>query len=216
MKNFFVTIVVIIILALGAWYFFGMKDKTETPTDTNGTATSTNTTLPQAYSSAGEGFSIRLPAGYTVDESHVYQATPTKKFAGVKFTIPLAMATGTNLGRDTYISVERLATTSIASTASSTAATCTGSKFFDGTHANQTITQNGVTYSVASSSGAGAGNRYEETVYALANSNPCVAVRYFIHYSVFENYPAGSIVEFNKQAILDQFDQIRKTLVVLK
>jgi hypothetical protein len=67
---------------------------------------------------------------------------------------------------------------------------------------------------VASTTGAAAGNRYEETVYAIPGTNPCVAVRYFVHYGVIENYPPGTVRQFDKQALLDQFDRIRRTLVV--
>ena len=79
-----------------------------------------------------------------------------------------------------------------------------------------TITDNGTIYSVASSTGAGAGNRYEETVYALPGTNPCVAVRYFIHYGVIENYPAGTVQAFNQPALLATFDAIRRTLVIVQ
>jgi hypothetical protein len=39
-------------------------------------------------------------------------------------------------------------------------------------------------------------------------------VRYFIHYGVFQNYPAGMVREFDQQALLASFDAIRRTLVV--
>lgn len=69
-------------------------------------------------------------------------------------------------------------------------------------------------FNVASSTGAGAGNRYEEIVYAIPGTNPCQAVRYFIHYSFFENYPVGTVREFDKKTIVTQFDQIRRTLIL--
>ncbi|HVS79986.1 MAG TPA: hypothetical protein VHF05_03315, partial [Candidatus Paceibacterota bacterium] len=78
----------------------------------------------------------------------------------------------------------------------------------------KTITENGTDYSVASSTGAGAGNRYEETVYALPGTNPCVGVRYFVHYGVIENYPAGAVKEFDRQSLLSTFDSMRKTLIL--
>jgi hypothetical protein len=76
------------------------------------------------------------------------------------------------------------------------------------------IIENGTKYSVASSSEAGAGNRYSETVYSIPGTNPCLAIRYFIHYTVFENYPIGSITQFNLPNILSQFDSVRKTLII--
>jgi hypothetical protein len=66
----------------------------------------------------------------------------------------------------------------------------------------------------ATSTDAGAGNRYEERVYAVKGTNPCIAVRYFIHYGVLENYPPGAVKSFDRAGLLAQFDAIRHTLVV--
>ncbi len=165
----------------------------------------TNQDLPQTYSNSKYGFSIRLPQGYTTDASYVYNMTPTKTFNGVKFTIPASLATGTNLGSDTYISVET----------NPSSQTCTADTFLDGSNiVAKTMTENGTDYSVASSTGAGAGNRYEETVYSIPGTNPCIAVRYFIHYSVIENYPPGTVTAFDEQSLINQFDTIRKTLTL--
>lgn len=160
--------------------------------------------LTKVYSNSGDGFSIRLPEGYVADESYAYQGMgPGRDIGGVKFTIPAALSHGTNLAEDTYISVEELPRT----------ATCQAGLFLD--RGTATEVQDGeVTYSVASSTGAGAGNRYEETVYALPGTNPCVAVRYFIHYGVIENYPAGAVRQFDAAALMSEFDAIRRTLII--
>jgi hypothetical protein len=71
------------------------------------------------------------------------------------------------------------------------------------------ITDNNVEYSFASSTDARAGNRYEEQVWAFPENNPYLAVHYFIHYGVLKNCPQGSISEFNRDALIDQFDKIR-------
>jgi hypothetical protein len=68
----------------------------------------------------------------------------------------------------------------------------------------------------ASSTDAAAGNRYEEWVYATPVTDGCLGVRYFIHYGVFENYPAGAVREFDHTSLVAQFDAIRHTLVVSK
>ncbi len=162
--------------------------------------------LTQIYSRGADGFSLRLPAGYSVDDSYKYQASPLKIINGVKFTIPKSTSYGTNLGSDSYISVEQIT--------NNESQECTASEFFDGTHVSEIKTGNGVTYSVATSSGAGAGNRYEETVFAIPETNPCIAVRYFVHYGVFQNYPAGTTREFDSSALLNEFESIRNTLVV--
>ena len=165
--------------------------------------------LPQMYSNSTQSFSIRLPSGYAVDESYRYQELgPGKDIFGIKFTIPASIATGTNLASDSYISVEEIPKVK----------SCTANLFLEqGTV--QSFNDAGTDYSFASSTGAGAGNRYEETIYALSGTSAdwqtCIAVRYFIHYGVFENYPAGIVREFDKQAILAQFDLIRRSLVMM-
>lgn len=164
--------------------------------------------LPRVYESGSEGFSIRYPDHYTVDSHYSYQELgPDKSIGGVKFTINPAIAAGTNLARDTYISLEEIPR----------ADTCKSSLFLPSgpmNHAPRTVTDHGVSYSVATSTGAGAGNRYQETVYAIPGTNPCVAVRYFIHYAVLENYSPGKVKAFDKSALLGQFDAMRRTLIL--
>ncbi len=163
--------------------------------------------LPQIFASSTAGFSIRLPEGYTPDESYRYQEVgPGKDVAGIKFTIPAAVAAGTNLSVDTYLSVEEVPQTLL----------CTAALFLEkgrGTTAYM-IPDGGTDYSVASSTGAGAGNRYDETVYAIPGTNPCIAVRYFIHYGVIQNYPEGVVREFDETALLAAFGAIRRTLTL--
>jgi len=168
--------------------------------------------LSQIYANSSEGFSLGLPSEYSVDESYTYQELgPNKDIFGIKFTIPTSVATGTNLGADSYLSVEQIPQ------ANPPAVDCSASLFLDQGSISSVVTEGNTTYSVASSTGAGAGNRYEETVYALPGTNPCVAVRYFIHYGVIENYPAdGAVREFDKHALLSQFDAIRSTLIIVQ
>ncbi|MDE1924731.1 MAG: MliC family protein [Patescibacteria group bacterium] len=169
-----------------------------------------------AFASSTFGFSVKYPQGYT-PASYVYQELgPGKDIKGVKFTIPASVATGTNLASDSYISVEQLPSVQPATTGVS--GDCTADKFLDmgnGSHI-QTVTDNGVDYSVASSTGAGAGNRYEEWAWAIPGTNPCLAVRYFIHYGVIQNYPPGMVQQFDEAALLKQFDGIRQSLVIGK
>ncbi len=160
--------------------------------------------LSQMFATSSLGFSLRYPEGYARDESYRYQELgPGKDILGVKFTIPAALATGTNLSADSYVSVEEIPQVR----------DCSAALFLERGVAEDVV-DDGTTYSVASSTGAGAGNRYEETVYAFPGTSPCIAVRYFIHYGVLENYPAGTVRAFDHQSLTDQFDAIRRTLSI--
>lgn len=160
--------------------------------------------LSQAYATSTLGFSIRYPAGYTLDTAYRYQELgPGRDIAGVKFTIPASVAAGTNLGADSYLSVETIPQMQ----------DCSAGLFLDRGVARM-VTESGMAYSIASTTGAGAGNRYEETVYAFPSTSSCLAVRYFIHYGVIENYPPGAVREFDRQSLVGQFDAIRRTLTI--
>ncbi len=148
-------------------------------------------------------FSVQYPPGYTLNAAYAYdQFGQNKLIAGVSFTIPQEMATGTNLGSDTRVSVEQLPR----------AKNCTADIFIPADVKAQKVSDNGVQYSLASTTGAGAGNRYEEVVYALVGSSPCTAVRYWVHSSVLENYPAGAVRAFDRAQLLSEFDQVRKSV----
>ena len=159
-----------------------------------------------AFASSEYGFSLRYPPGYTVNGGYVYEGLgPGHDITGVSFTIPASMTTGTNLAADTRLSVETLPD----------AAACTADLFFPaGSVTATTTTENGTEYSVASLTDAGAGNLYEETVYALAGTSPCLAVRTFIHSANIGNFDPGTVTEFDKAALTAEFDAIRKTVVV--
>ncbi len=165
--------------------------------------------LPVSYSNSADRFSIRLPAGYTLNEQYRYtELGPKKEIAGIKFVIASTTAAGTNLSPDSYVSVEGIPL------ATSTLATdCSASLFVSGAKP-QTVNDGQVTYSFAATMGAAAGNRYEEAVFALPGTNPCIAMRYFIHSTVFENYPAGTVKQFDEKALVAQFDAMRHTLII--
>jgi len=199
-----ITAVVVIIIGALLWFFTPIKNLFNRATPAPQVQT-TNEPEEQSYTNSVLGVSLKYPTGFTLNPS--WQNTtvvPTKPISGIQLTIPAAMATGTNLSEDTYVSVEQLPR----------AKSCTGDIFMAQTVRPADVVDNGVTYSVASSSGAAVGNRYEETVWAIKGSNPCTAVRYFVHYGAFENYPPGTIVEFNHTALLNAFDQIRRSVTL--
>ncbi|MCX6737925.1 MAG: MliC family protein [Candidatus Parcubacteria bacterium] len=163
--------------------------------------------LQKIYLDGTIGFSIRYPVDYLIDTSYKYQALgPGKDISGVKFTIPSSLATGTNLSSfDTGISIETIPAVQ----------NCNASRFLDGSTNIQIITDNDIEYSFASVTQGAAGNIYEEEVWAVPGTNPCIAVRYFIHSGNIGNYPEGAVSEFNRANLINQFDKIRRSLTTL-
>jgi len=163
----------------------------EEPTPTTGT-----------IASSTMGYTLTYPLDFTVEENHVYPFSSTKNILGFRVNIPADMATGTNLSADSYVSVEQLPNARL----------CTGDIFMKANVKATNVTEAGVAYSIASSSEGAAGNRYDEIAYALKDSEPCTAVRYYIHTTNIQNYPEGTVTEFNRTALLNEFDQIRRSL----
>lgn len=168
---------------------------------------SSSTILSQTYSSTDYGFSLRYPKGFKINENYEYYALgPNKSIPGVSFTIPLIMASDTNLASDSYLSVE----------INKSAPSCDAKYFLDNVIDEQVENDNGITWSVGHSLGAGAGNLYEEWIYALPTSSPCIAVRYFIHSGNIHNYPIGMVKEFDRSSLLKTFDAIRQSFLLVK
>lgn len=160
--------------------------------------------LPVYYESKQYAFTIRLPEGYAVNESYSYdQLGPDRRINGVKFNVPASETRGTNLSTDSYISVEQLPNEK----------QCTADKFLD--RAELSLLSEGKwRYSVGTMLGAGAGNRYQETVYAILDAHTCMAVRYYLHSTVVENYPEGVVRSFDEKRIVSEFDAIRRSLTL--
>ena len=191
---------------LGGRYLLNKSSGGVTPIIPNTTTEVPVQVATSTYASSTLGFSVVYPKSYTVNDTYAYdQFGPKKLIHGVKFVIPSTMATGTNLSsNDTGVSIEQLPH----------AKKCTADIYMLQNVKAHTESFNGVEYSVASSSDAGAGNRYEETVHAFTSSIPCTALRYFIHYGDINNYDASSsIKEFDRAALLKDFDVIRSSVV---
>ena len=212
MKNKNVLIIIIVVLvAFVLLYLINNREMTSpstVSTSSSGTTTQAinNTGLTQMYVDEKDSFSIRLPQDYIVNNKHEYSINPEENIKGVSFSIPLSIATGTNLSPDSYIAVESMPNVK----------TCNARMFMSQNASSAVITDGTITYSKAITGDAGAGNRYEETVYSPQGTKNCFAVRYFVHYGVLENYPANSVKEFDKTKLINTFDTIRRSLEIKK
>lgn len=197
MKEILIALALAVVLSVAGFYTWKVLGERAAPAVPQVAADTRSSYATSTYS-------VKYPSNFILNAPYAYGAFgPKKPIYGVKFIIPGTVATGTNLSADTGISVEQLPR----------AKNCTGDIYLQANVTARTITENGTEYSFASSSGAAAGNRYEEDVYALATSSPCTAVRYFIHSSNIGNYPAGMVREFDRGALLTEFDKIRASLI---
>jgi len=157
------------------------------------------------YGDAKLGFSIAYPAKWRVDRAHVYpNPIENARIAGVAFIIPPELTLHTNLSTESYLSVE----------SAPAAGTCTPSAFLETTDTQRDEDQGSLHWSVATAGDAGAGNVYDETLYALKGSHPCLAIRYFIHSTNVGNYTPGTVKEFDRAALVGMFDRIRSTFAL--
>jgi hypothetical protein len=193
-------LIVLVVFVGGLLWYVG-KDATPATTTPDESSEAT----VKSYRSSEYDFLFSYSTDFAVNQSHRYQGLgPGTEIPGVSFTIPSAFATGTNLSLDTYISVEVAAGEGA----------CTADRFI--TASSTAVSDAGVMYSTASVSDAGAGNLYEEWVYALVDSTPCTAVRYFVHSTQLANYPEGTVDIYDRVTLLSLFDTMRRSLILTR
>ncbi|MBC7879434.1 MAG: hypothetical protein H7Y59_19880 [Anaerolineales bacterium] len=73
---------------------------------------------------------------------------------------------------------------------------------------------NGLTFVHSTSDGAGAGNYYQQEIYRTVHKNRCYEVIYFMHSTNVGNYPAGTVAEFDRDAILEKLSSIFSTFTI--
>ncbi|HCM43532.1 MAG: hypothetical protein UY39_C0049G0002 [Candidatus Kaiserbacteria bacterium GW2011_GWC2_49_12] len=201
MLKYFVGIVILVVIAVGGYYTWDFfKRAPQSPKVDNTTPSIQMATSTYATTT----FSIVYQNDFAVDDLYFYDQFAGKPIDGVKFTIPLTMATGTTLSSDTYLSIETLPR----------AQSCSGDIYVVPNVDAREVAEGGTVYSVATTSSAAAGNMYEEQVWAIKDSSPCTAVRYFIHSTDIGNYELGAIREFDRPALLRAFDTLRRALLL--
>lgn len=196
MKKILVLFVCACLIIDGVWFIFH-----DQPGDSPAVSNEQPSTL---YANQAFGFSIMVPAGFTVDESYLNQNLgPGREIPGVGFNIPGSWTEGTNLSRDSHIAVEELSDVE-----------CIPETFLFSPSVESEAIQGKNTFTVASASDAGAGNFYDETVYLKEKGSRCYAVRSFIHSTNIGNYPAGTIKEFDRGLLRGALDSIASSLVL--
>lgn len=203
MRYIFGGLVVLLLVGAGGYFLWKMVTVEPTPPPVV-VEEQPPAEVVRTYASSTLGLSVQYPPEFSLNDAYEYQFTQDKAIQGIKFTIPESMATGTNLSSDSGVSVEWLPN----------AHSCSADIYLLANVKAQSVTDEGREYSLATSTDAGAGNLYEEIVYALPDSSPCIAVRYFIHSTQIANYPEGTVREFDREALLGAFDKIRRSLTL--
>lgn len=151
------------------------------------------------YEDSTYSFTVEVPKDFIIDENYELEVNSFLKSMGVSFKVPTSFTEGTNLSADTYMTVEWIPVLS----------SCSPQHYLNPVMGTSTVTQNGTVYDVATSMDAGAGNFYEQIVYMAAQPGSCLAVRYFIHTTNINNYPEGTVREYDRAALLEIFDRMR-------
>ena len=160
-----------------------------------------------ANNTAG-GFSIAYPIDFDTQDN--YSATPSTDWragannvSGIKYfilTVPRAFEPQTNFS-DTTLTVG-------ASSAKAAVAQCMVPDQSGGpATATSSATINGITFTVFTSSDAGAGNLYQTTSYRTLHAGKCYAVEYTVHSSQIANYPSSYNLQPFDQAKIDSLMQ---------
>ena len=155
----------------------------------------------KTYIDIKHSFTVEYPAAWRLDRTARPDSGAGQLIVG--FAVPNSLTKGTNLSRDSRVSIETLSK-----------GTCSAARFLEDGTDTKVIRENGVRYSVGNFGDAGAGNRYEQTVYARDTGRDCIAVRLFIHSTNIGNYDPGTVREFDRKALDAAFDNIRHSLKV--
>lgn len=152
----------------------------------------------------GNGYTILYPPHFTVDTHHSYDALGKgRSIVGTSFTVPGSISQGTNLSPDSYLSVEVFPFI-----------TCTPHAYLSSPEDQKPVTDGTRTWLVATDDEGAAGSVYEETVYALQGSTPCIGVRYFVHSANIGNFDPGAVRAFDEGKLTALFDAMRTSLKV--
>lgn len=196
-------VIIVLVVVGGGYLAWKALSGAEAPEETPTPLPESPVTQDTQYASSTMKFSLSYPQGFTLQETYAYtRVSPTKPINGVKFLVPTALSQGTNLAADSGVSVEELPR----------ANSCTGDIFLKANVKAQSVT-GVVSFSVATSSDTMGTDTFEEAVFAVTGSKPCIAMRYFLHTSSATD-TATSTPAFDRAAVIAAFDSIRNSLSV--
>ncbi len=168
-------------------------------------ATSMPTSMPAKpatsliYRNDEAGYTVQYPKGFFAVESGRNPLNMNETFSGIFFNFPSSFVLGTNLSKESFISVE-----------TKVEIACTPKDFLMAGNpgSTSTIQADGLTFKGQSASDAAAGNRYNETVYTTLHKNVCYGIRLFLHSGNIDNYDPGTVRAFDQAKIESLFKEM--------
>jgi hypothetical protein len=201
-----IIIIIIIIVVLAGWYIWSSSNTSMPPQ----TTTTSTTTAPadiiagtpnQTYTNSHLSFSIEYPATASATSDFSSGFLPLTQTPVIAFELPRSMFSGTNLAEaGVYIG---------ATTTPSVMSTCT--QQVQGETATTSQTVGGQNFSVFTSTDAAAGNRYQEKTFRAFQNGSCLEIVELLHYGVIENYPPGTVQQFDEAKFSGILDSIVQT-----
>jgi hypothetical protein len=159
----------------------------------------------QTYADFNLGLSMRYPADFVVNKEYFYDGMGANKYIqGVSFAVPNEKLEGTNLLPGTQASIEIIPNMP----------NCTVRLFMSDPDRVTAVEEDGVLFSTAYKKSSNKKNEYEEHVYAVMDSSPCVAVRYLIHTEPITSYTSPDRAQYSREDLFSAFNTMRDSLVV--
>ena len=144
-----------------------------------------------SYTDPSATYSLQVPSSWKVNPKFQYEnLSPDKKIPGVSFSIPVSMTAGTNLGVDSYLSIEK----------NPYAQACVPDEFSSASTTDSGTTDTslpGILWTIGKSNDAGAGNYYDERIFTYGYRGTCYGIRLFLHSGNVDNFDPGAVQQFN-------------------
>ena len=179
----------------------------ERPATRDLTATTTPET-PVLYQDGILGFNVTYQQQDELKTTDFEGFLPITAAPVVAFQLPADLFTGTNLAEvGVYIG---------ASSSPDVLAKCAKPSKNFGEISSGTTTLNGVVWNIFNSTGVGAGNIYDQKTYRTLRGNTCFEMTELLHSGNIDNYPQGTVIEFDKAKFQGLLESIAQTFTFTK
>lgn len=200
-----VWLIVLIVIIGGGWYLLSSSNNAQQIPAPTATTTAPADIIPgtpnETYSNTQLSFSIEYPATANATSSFSTGYLPLTQTPVVAIELPQSMFAGTNLSEaGVYIGAT-----------SSPAVITDCSQPLQGESATSTVTIGGQSFAVFTSTGAAAGNIYQEKAYRTIQNGACLEIVELLHSGDIGNYPPGTVQQFDQAQFSDILDSIVQT-----